>query len=128
MAFDPQSSFGRLPLIAEHNGICHRDGAFITGRSALRFEGCNQGRFQSECPYVTTFDTRVARRFSVRARTDTSLQVIVLEEVDHVPVRWREVEYWIAEQTISEEGGDAIERSQIHAFCASYLHLLSQAK
>ncbi len=126
MAFDPQSSFGRLPLIAEYNGICGRDGAAITGRSPLRFEGCNQGRFQNECPHAKDIEIRISRRFSVRARTDTTLQVVVLEEADHTPVRWREVTYQIAESTVSGEAEDKVERAQIQAFCASYLHLLSQ--
>lgn len=125
MAFDPQSSFGRLPLIAEYNGICRRDGAPITGRSPLRFEGCNQGRFQNECPHARNNEIRISRRFSVRARTDTTLQIIVLEEADHTPVRWREVVYHIAERTISDAGGNEVERAQIQAFCAGYLHLLS---
>ncbi len=126
MAFDPQSAFGRLPLIAEYNGICHRDGAAITGRSPLRFEGCNQGRFQSECPHVTAIESRVSRRFTVREHTETNLRLVVLEEVDGVPVRWREVAYRIPEQSIAEENGDEIECAQIRAFCTSYLQLVNQ--
>ena len=127
VAFDPQSAFGRLPLIAEYNGICHRDGTAINERSPLRFEGCNQGHLQSECPHVHQIESRVSRRFSVRERTDTTLRVIVLEEGYHYPVRWREVVYLIPERQLTEEGGDEIERAQIRAFCVSYLHLLSQA-
>ena len=125
VAGDPQSAFGRLPLIAEYNGVCHRDGSAIKGRSPLRFEGCNQGRWHAECPHNNQMDSRVSRRFTVRARTETTLVVLVLEEVDHAPVRWREVVYLPAENAFTELIDSAAESAQIRAFCASYLQTAS---
>ena len=50
------------------------------------------------------------------------LVVLVLEEADHTPVRWREVRY-STELGVLDACGDECERGQIAAFCQTYLNL-----
>lgn len=121
VASDPHAPHVRLPLISEYDGFCHASGSVTPVSRDLRLDSCNQGHHQGRCGCFPSSEGFRSRRFTVQSRTNTTLRLLVLEEQNHTPVRWRDVEYSVPSDTVAESGTDHCETAQIRAFCRAYL-------
>ena len=121
IASNPHAAHARLPLIAEHDGLCHGTGVPSPAPDEWRFSGCNHGRDQQHCPRFPLPNSSLIRRFTVKEESDTTLSVLVSEEIHHIPVRWRVVQYSVSRRELLDSSKDACEVAQIRAFCLAYL-------
>ena len=121
VALNPKAAHARLPLLAEHDGLCHATDPPVAPALEWRFAGCNQGRDQEHCPRFPAGREAVVRRFNVQSNTGATLVVLVSEEKNHSPVRWREVHFSTIEGKLNDPPADLCEVAQIQVFCANYL-------
>ena len=105
----------RFPLIFEFTGVCH------AGAAPESFRYCNHGNAKANCSVFPPAEPVSAIRFDVRAQTPQALTVLVLEEQDHWPRAWNEIEFLIATERLSPDISDTCRRSQFIHFCRSYL-------
>ena len=124
IARNGQDLQGRLPLFDEYEGQCHADSPTQPVPSAFRFSGCNHGHADSGCPVFPAKESRRHRRFHTAGKNKddgSTLEILVLEIENHVPLRSYSVLYSKTDEHLEPEAQDGCERAQILAFCRSYL-------
>ena len=122
----PRTPGGRLPLIDEYDGICHAGPDLGPAPEALRFRCCNHGNSQRSCPAFPIHEKRSCLRYEVIAHEAGALRVLCIEEQEYAPVNWFAIRYAIKDAHIDPEPADLCVRSQILAFCLSYLNHFGQ--
>lgn len=109
----------RLPLIHEFEGICHAGERKIDPDH--RFHYCNRGNANGNCANFPATMALTAIRFSVTARTENSLTVLMVEEQNHWPDAWKTIDFLIYEKRVDPDISDVCRRAQMLRFCESYL-------
>lgn len=119
-ASNPQHVNARLPLIEEHDGVCHAASDPFAVPSDLRFRCCNHG-YSTGCLHLPPEEKRSALRYSVMAHTGDVIEVICVEEKDYAPVKWLRMRYVITTGLLEAPIDDVCMKAQALAFCQSYL-------
>ena len=129
--FEPQSIVAhrqyvnaRLPLIDEYDGLCRAFPEAVTAPADMRFRYCNHGYSKGCCQRLPVDDPRSSLRYDVVGRSETALSLLCIEERDHAPLRWRAIQYVLANGCLEPELNDVCLRAQALAFCHSYLSRL----
>ncbi|MGA8025795.1 MAG: hypothetical protein WB992_01530 [Bryobacteraceae bacterium] len=117
----PQHPGGRLPLISEYEGACHADGSPVPVPLSLRFRCCNHGYSRGSCDQFPADEARSSLRYSIVQRTETTLEVLYVEEQDYAPLRWHAIQYFLDGERLMPEVPDVCARAQVLAFCRSYV-------
>ena len=117
----PEHSNARLPLIDEYQGRCRASDIPIPAPPALRFQYCNQGNSRGCCDLFPVHEARSALRYTVARRTETTLEVVCVEEKDYAPLRWYPVQYFFENELLAPDIPDLCTRAQVLGFCRSYL-------
>lgn len=118
----PKYRGARLPLVREHEGFCHACEPVLPVPAERRFECCNRGYPNFECPCFPSAESIHSRRFAVRAHDQQTLRILCIEERDHTPVTWFEAQFDLASGCVAGEFSVLV-RAQIEAFGRSYLIL-----
>jgi hypothetical protein len=118
----------RLPLIEEYDGICRASAEPLPAPASLRFQCCNHGNSAGTCARFPADATRSSRRFDIAANAVkpdeiTSLEVLLVEELQYAPVAWRRVRYSIGSESLEPDILDRCTRAQVIAFCRSFLKI-----
>jgi hypothetical protein len=114
-------SAGRRPLIDEYDGLCHAQGEPVPVPDAGRFRWCNHGNSKGACPRFPQGETRSCLRYEVTEYKERSMRVLCIEEQSHSPLHWYSLAFIPDEEKLEPEPQDACVRSQVLAFCRSYL-------
>ena len=124
--FEPQQAamhsseaFIRLPLFREYNGWCHVNGRTAPSRDVVHF--CNHGNSVGQCADFPPEAACSVMRYSVVSSTDSSLELVCIEEKDHAPIRLYPLHFELAGQVVFPETIDPVVRAQAAAFCREYL-------
>ncbi|MBV9155832.1 MAG: hypothetical protein JO097_06200 [Acidobacteriaceae bacterium] len=110
----------RLPLIREYDGVCHAGESPIHAPAALRFRFCNHGYSRGTCDQFPAHDLRSALRYHLVRCTESTLDLVCIEEQDYAPLRSLSVQYTFENGQLTPEIKDACMRAQVLAFCHSY--------
>jgi hypothetical protein len=121
VAAKPEHPGARLPLLDEYDGLCHATAEALAIPSAVRFRCCNHGYSRGICERFPAAESRCGLRYSVLRRTGTGLEILCVEEQEYAPLRWYSLQYFPDSQRIEPELNDTCMRSQVLAFCRSYL-------
>lgn len=126
--FEPQQAMQggehthvRVPLIREHEGVCHAGTTPTAAPPTMRFRCCNHGYSNGCCDRLPREEQGSSTRFSVTGRTANALVVLWVEERDYAPVRWQSFEYSLQTGLMEPEVAEMCRRAQLYAFCRSYL-------
>ena len=117
----PQHAAARMPLIEEHEGLCRAGATPMNAPAELQFQCCNQGNSRGICPHFPSQDTRGSLRYTVTARSSTDITLMIIEESEYAPLRWREAHYSIPQGRLDTDIGDLCTHAQVMAFCRSFL-------
>ncbi len=117
----------RLPLIQEYDGLCHAGSEPVDAPPELRFECCNHGYSRGRCSRFPSEEVRSAMRYNVLRHTPTTLELVLIEEQNYVPLAWRPVSYFPDTGRFDPEFADTCIRAQALAFCRSYLERFSSS-
>jgi hypothetical protein len=112
---------GRLPLIDEYDGRCHAGSESAPVADNARFRWCNHGNSNGCCQRFPAQETRSCLRYEVLQRDAAHLSILCIEEQSYAPLRWYAVQYSCTDNLLMPEPQDCCVRSQIVAFCRSYL-------
>jgi hypothetical protein len=118
---DPSHAGARLPLIEEYDGVCHAHAETLTAPSDLRFRYCNHGYSSGVCQRLPAANAPSCLRYNVTRRSESTLDILCVEEQNYAPLRWQSVAYSITSDCLSAEVKDACLAAQLLAFCRSYL-------
>src|SRR5947209_6518910 len=125
--FEPQRRTGapayaqaRLPLIDEYEGLCHAGDSPETPPDSARFRCCNHGYSRPACARFPQIEERSALRYSVIRETVETLQVLCIEERDHIPAPAATVRFDLATSTLLANELTFLMQAQALAFCRSY--------
>lgn len=110
----------RLPLLYEHDGLCHAGRALLEAPEAMRFRYCNHGYSRGACEYFPASETRSCLRYQVTRRSETEFEITIIEEQEYAPATWRVVKYWADQERLDPEIQDCCTRAQVVAFCRAY--------
>ncbi len=121
VATDPLYATARLPLIDEYDGVCHAHRELIGAPPALRFRCCNHGYSRGGCDRLPVADVRSCARYNVVRRSESTLEILCVEEQNYAPMRWQSIQYSIANDRLALELTDVCLTAQLLAFCRSYL-------
>ncbi len=121
VATDPLYASARLPLIEEYDGVCHARPELIGAPAELRFRCCNHGYSRGSCEHLPVADVRSCARYNVLRRSESTLDVLCVEELNYAPVHWQSFEYSIANDCLTIDLSDVCLAAQVLAFCRSYL-------
>jgi hypothetical protein len=121
IATQRQSANARLPLIDEYNGLCRAASEPIEAPLELRFRCCNHGYSKGSCERFPAGEVRSSLRYHVVKRTESTLELVCIEEQNYAPRTWRPVQYFLASECLEPELEDACIQAQAIAFCRSYL-------
>jgi hypothetical protein len=116
-----QQTNARLPLIQEHDGLCRAGAEPMEAPAAMRFRYCNHGYSRGACRHFPSHEIRSSLRYELLGRTETELEVMIIEEQDYAPAAWRIVKYSAASELVSPELHEPCLRAQVLAFCRSFL-------
>jgi hypothetical protein len=111
----------RLPLIEEYDGICRAGSEPFPAPDSLRFHCCNHGNSAGTCGRFPADAPHSSQRFDVAGSTATSLEILFVGELHYAPVAWRRVKYSIGSEVLEPDVTDVCARSQVIAFCRSFL-------
>ncbi|MBV9406452.1 MAG: hypothetical protein JO211_13995 [Acidobacteriaceae bacterium] len=114
-------SGGRRPLIDEYEGLCHAQPEPVPVPEEARFRWCNHGNSKGACGFFPVHEIRSCLRYELTRFEDRTMRVLCIEEQSHSPLRWYAFEYFADEQRLEPEPQDTCVRSQVLAFCRSYL-------
>ena len=117
----PSYASARLPLIDEHDGICHAAMEAIAVPAELRFRACNNGYSECLCGHWPKEETRSALRYSVTAQSDNALEIVCVTEKDHTPMHWLRARYLLDTGALEPVLSDICMQAQALAFCRAYL-------
>ena len=117
----PEFPGARLPLLEEHEGICHARQEPFAAPAELRFRCCNHGYSRDRCEHFPAAEIRSAIRFDVLQQDAEEIEILCVEERDYAPLRWQKLRYRVAAGVIEPELPDACARAQARAFCQSLL-------
>jgi hypothetical protein len=120
-----QNVNARLPLIDEYEGSCHASPEPIEAPAELRFRCCNHGYSRGCCERLPSGDARSSLRYDVMRQTQSTLDLLCIEEQNYAPLRWRTIHYFLATERLEPELDDACAQAQAIAFCRSYLRRFS---
>jgi hypothetical protein len=88
---------------------------------SARFSWCNHGNSKGCCNAFPVDEKRSCLRYEVVQREARLLRVLCIEEQAYAPLRWYGVQYICGEERLEPEPEDLCIRSQVIAFCRSYL-------
>jgi hypothetical protein len=114
-------SAGRRPLIDEYDGLCHAQCEPVPVPEDARFGWCNHGNSKGACSFFPAAEARSCLRYQVTEYKERSMRVLCIEEQGHAPLRWYSVMYLAGEERFEPDPEDVCVRSQLLAFCRSYL-------
>ncbi len=117
----------RLALIREYDGLCHASGAPAQAPADMRFPYCNHGYSRSHCPSFPDAEHISCMRYAIRAEHATGFRILCIEECDHTPLRWVEVQFETASGAASGDVPPLV-RAQAEAFGRSYVACGAPAK
>jgi hypothetical protein len=92
----------------------------VAAPAGLRFRFCNHGYSRLECPSFPPSETRSALRYSVVRETMEALEILCIEERDHIPAWRAQVRFSLAAGDLAENDLPAAMQAQVLAFCRSY--------
>lgn len=115
----------RLPLLEEYDGLCHANKETQPVPRDLRFACCNHGYSRGSCPHFPLSEVRSAVRFDVRNCGRETMELLVVEERDHFPIKWTVVRYRLATNEFEPQIADHVAQAQLLAFCRSFLRKYS---
>jgi hypothetical protein len=118
---DPTHLNARLPLIDEFDGLCRASSEPLPVPPASRLRLCNHGNARGQCAQFPTDEKRSAVRFDVLRRSASNLELLFVEESLYAPLAWRPLTFLIDSERFDPDPPDACQRSQMLAFCRSYL-------
>jgi hypothetical protein len=118
---EPQFLHGRLPLIQEHEGMCHASGAGVFASGPA----CNHGYARGQCERFPAAEPSIALRYSVLRRHGSELEFLCIAEENHAPVRSRRLHFSFDLNRLKEMDVDACLAAQAVAFCRSYLRIVA---
>ena len=121
VARDPKHVSARVPLIEEYDGVCHASSELRAIPEELRFRCCNHGYSQGCCPSFPRNEARSSVRYHVVRQHAGELDVMLVEEQNFAPLRWRSIKYHSTGELIEPLLDDVCLRAQLIAFCRSYL-------
>ena len=121
----PEHVNARLPLIDEHEGLCHADGEPFEAPATMRFRYCNHGYSRGACEHFPGTETRSCLRYQLTRLTGTEFEIAIIEEQDYAPTGWCIVKYSIDQERLEPEIQDCCIRAQVVAFCRAYLSRFS---
>ncbi len=121
VATDTCHASARLPLIEEYDGNCHADTQPVNAPAALRFRCCNHGYSRGACERLPAIEVRSCARYNVIRRSESTLEVLCVEEQNYAPLRWRAIQYSIAGDSLVLDPTDVCLEAQMLAFCRSYV-------
>jgi hypothetical protein len=117
----PQNVNARLPLIDEYDGSCHAFSEPMEAPVELRFRCCNHGYSKGCCERFPSGEPRSSVRYDVLSRSQSTLELVCIEEQNYAPLRWRKIYYFLESERLEPELEDACTQAQALAFCHSYL-------
>jgi hypothetical protein len=115
----------RSHLRQRADGCCHAGGDSSLAPADMRYRCCNQGYSRKICTRFPTGEDRATVRFSIERRTDTTLDLICIEESEYAPVRWYPLQYCFASADVEPQTVDPCVRAQAVALSKSYLKRFS---
>ncbi len=122
VATDSCHASARMPLIEEYDGICHSQEEPISVPPAVRFRCCNHGYSRGCCERLpSAAEVRSCARYTVASRSESTLEVLCVEEQNYAPLRWHSVQYSIAGDSLAPHAMDICLEAQLLAFCRSYV-------
>jgi hypothetical protein len=121
VASGPQHANARLPLIQEFDGVCHAAAEPFAVPDEHRFPCCNHGYSRARCQHFPSTESRSAFRYTILKQSASVLELVCIEEQDYRPVRWYPTSYFAETGLLEPELADSCMRSQVVAFCRSYL-------
>lgn len=110
----------RLPLLSEHDGLCHAGREVVEAPEAMRFRYCNHGYSRGACEHFPASETRSCLRYQVTSRSGTEFEITIIEEQEYAPAAWRVVKYSADQERLDPEIHDCCMRAQVVAFCRVY--------
>lgn len=111
----------RLPLIDEYDGRCHASGEPTDAPPSVRFAGCNHGNRECGCEKFPSGRELPVYRFTVTRQEAEALEILAIQELHHRPTGWRTVRFLMSSEQFEPEFPGLCARSQLLAFCRSYL-------
>ena len=117
----PQFRNGRLPLIQEHEGMCHAGSADTSANGPA----CNHGYARGQCERFPEAAPSIALRYSVLRRDGAELEFLCIAEENHAPVRSRRLHFSSDLNQLREMDLDTCLAAQAVAFCRSYLRIVA---
>src|SRR6185437_10168886 len=120
-----QQTNARLPLIQEHDGLCRAGPEPIEAPAEMRFRYCNHGYSRGACRHFPSHEIRSSLRYELLRRTETELEVMIIEEQNYAPAGWRIVRYSTGSEMVTPEVDEPCLRAQVVAFCRTYLSRFS---
>jgi hypothetical protein len=120
-AAKPAYAHARMPLIDEYDGLCHARAQVEQAPENVRFRCCNHGYSRTECTRFPQTESSSALRYSVVRETGELLQVLCIEERDHVPTPRFTIEFNIGDCSLAACDLTLVMQAQALAFCRSYV-------
>lgn len=117
---EPQFLNGRLPLIQEHEGMCHAGGAHTLANGPA----CNHGYARGHCERFPQAEPSIALRYSVIRLDGSELEFLCIAEENHAPVRSRRLHFSFDLNRVKEMDLNTCLAAQAVAFCRSYLRIV----
>lgn len=121
----PQNVNARLPLIDEYDGWCRAGSEPIEAPVNLRFRCCNHGYSKGSCERFPSGEARSSVRYDVVRQSQSSLELVCIEEQNYAPLRWHTMQYFLGSERLEPEFDDHCTQAQALAFCRSYLSRFS---
>jgi len=125
IAVHRQHDNARLPLIDEYEGLCHAASEPIDAPAELRFRCCNHGYSRGCCERFPSAEPRSSLRYDVVRHTESTLDLVCIEEQNYAPLAWRPVQYFLATERLEPELRNVCMQAQVTAFCRSYVKRFS---
>lgn len=124
-AVPSQHPNARLPMLQEHDGVCHAGPEPLEAPSEMRFRYCNHGYSRGACKQFPSVETRSCLRYQVIRRAGAEFEIAIIEEQDYAPASWRIVKCFIDQERFDPEIQDCCIRAQVAAFCRAFLSRFS---
>jgi hypothetical protein len=121
VAAQPAQAAVRLPLIEEYEGLCHAGFVPLPAPADVQFHCCNHGNCAGRCSHFPANALRTSHRFHATRNSPACLEIVHVEELNYTPLAWRPVKYSSGDGLLEPDSSDICVRSQILAFCRSYL-------
>jgi hypothetical protein len=117
----PRYAYARLPLIDEYDGLCRAGERVENASESVRFACCNHGYSKAACGRFPRAEQPSAFRYTVLRESADELQILCIEEREHIPTWHGTVRFEIGISALMENELSSIVRAQATAFCRSYI-------